>query len=454
MQKNKMGYVPIPKLIIKMALPLIFSMLVQALYNVVDSIFVSRLGEDALTALSLAYPLQLVVIAVFVGLSVGVSSAISRKLGEQDHEGALQIAEHGVAIGAAIYILVAIFGAFFAKYTMTGFTSNEKIIEYALSYIRIVMIFSFGSILNQAGRAIFRGTGETVKPMIAQLIGAVLNIILDPIMIFGYFGFPALGVKGAAIATVTAQIIAMLYIWIQLLSGKSIIKIKIKKLIFDIKIIGQILSVGFPSFIMQALGSVMLFFMNMVLSGFGEANIAVMGVYFRVQSLVFMPVFAIASSMMPVIGYNFGAHNKKRMVDAYKFTLGVTIGFMSLALVAFQILPRQILSMFNATAELYASGTPAFRTISLAFPIVAINIITSTAFQGLGKAYYSLLISAFRMIIILLPAAYLLSMIGNVDYVWYAFLIADAVAVTISLPLFLRTMKNSTKGWGEELEIR
>ncbi len=445
--ENKMGYVPIPKLIIKMALPLIFSMLVQALYNVVDSIFVSRLGENALTALSLAFPLQLIVIAVFVGLSVGVSSAISRKLGEQDEDGALQIAEHGVAIGAVIYVVVAIFGAFFAQYTIKGFTSDQTIIDYAISYIRIVLIFSFGSILNQAGRAIFRGTGETVKPMIAQLIGAGLNIVLDPIMIFGYFGFPALGVKGAAIATVTAQIIAMLYIWVQLLSGKSLIKIKVKKLIWDMKIVGQVLSVGFPSFIMQALGSVMLFFMNMILSNFGETSIAIMGVYFRVQSLVFMPVFALASSMMPVVGYNFGAHNKKRMYDAVKFSLGVTIGFLILALVAFQILPKQILSMFNATEALYGVGIPAFRTISLLFPIAAVNIIFSTAFQGLGKAYYSLMISLFRMIVILLPAAYLLSRLGNVDYVWYAFVIADVLASAVTIPVFRRTMKQSTLGW-------
>jgi putative MATE family efflux protein len=384
---------------------------------------------------------------VFVGLSVGVSSAISRKLGAKDNEAALQVAEHGVLIGTVIYVFVALFGIFGAHIAIQGFTEDAKIVEYALTYIRIIMIFSFGSILNQAGRSIFRGTGETVKPMIAQLIGAVLNIILDPILIFGYFGFPALGVKGAAIATVTAQIIAMTYIWIELLSGKSIIKIKIKKLVFDMKIVGQILSVGFPSFIMQALSSVMLFLMNVVLSRFGDTPIAVMGVYFKVQSLVFMPVFALASSVMPVVGYNYGAQNKIRMKDAVKFGTWVTAGFMTLALVIFQLLPRQILSLFNATEALYTIGIPAFRTISLLFPIAAINIIFSTAFQGLGKAYYSLLISAIRMIIILLPSAFILASFGNVDLVWLSFVIADVFALIITVPMFMNAFKKCTLGW-------
>ena len=447
MQENKMGHVPIPKLIPSMALPLIFSMLVQALYNVVDSIFVSRIGEGALTALSLAFPVQMIIVAAFVGLSVGVSSAISRKLGAKDHEGAGLVAENGVIVSLVLYVFIALFGVFGVQHIFGSFTDDPEIINYTITYLRIVLIFSFGSMFNQAGRAIFRGTGEMVRPMIAQLIGAVLNIILDPILIFGWFGVPAMGVKGAAIATVTAQIIAMIYIWIQLLTGKSQFKIKIKKIAINIPIIKDILAVGFPSFIMQSLGSVMIFAMNFILSRFGDSAIAVLGVYFRVQSLVFMPVFALSGSTMPVVGYNFGAQNRLRMKEAVKFSSVAAVIFMSLCLVAFQALPRQILSLFNASEALTQLGVPAFRTISLSFPVIGITIVLSTAFQGLGKAYYSLMISLARMIVILIPAAFLLASFGNIDLVWFAFVIAEAFGVVMTLLLFTRTFRKSTEGW-------
>ncbi len=447
--ENKMDHVPIPKLITTMALPVIFSMMVQALHNVVDSIFVSRVSQNSLTAVSLAMPVQMIIVAAFVGLGVGVSSTISRKLGAKDNEGALLVAEHGVLIAAIMYAFIALFGFFGVKYIFSSFTDSQEIINYAITYTRIVLIFSFGSLFNQAGRNIFRGTGEMVKPMIGQLIGAVLNIILDPILIFGYFGFPAMGVKGAAIATVTAQIVAMIYIWIQLLSGKSIIKIKIKKLVLDMKIVGQILSVGFPTFIMQALGSVMLFFMNFILGRFGDAAITVMGVYFRVQSLVFMPVFGLSGSTMPVVGYNFGAKNKQRMKDAVKFSAKVAIIFMSLCFVGFQLFPRQLLSLFKASEELMQIGIPTFRTISLSFPIVGLTILLSSAFQGLGKAYYSLAISMVRMLVILIPSALILASFGNVNLVWFAFVISEVFAVVLTIVLFTRTFKNSTAGWEE-----
>ncbi len=453
MEKNKMGYVPIPKLITTMSLPVIFSMLIQALYNVVDSVYVSRVSEEALTAVSLAFPMQMIVISAFVGLSVGISSLISRKLGAKDSDGAMQVAEHGVLIAALLYVGVALLGIFVVQNAFSAFTDNQTIIKYGITYIQIVMIFSFGNILNQTGMSIFRGTGEMVKPMIAQLIGAVLNMILDPIFIFGYLGFPAMGVKGAAIATVTAQIVAMLYIWSQLLSGKSQLKMKIKKLVLDIKIVGQILAVGIPSALMQGLGSIMLFSMNFILSRFGDSAIAVMGVYFKVQSMVFMPVFGLSIGTMPVVGFNYGAKNKARMKAAIKFSAIAAVIFMGCCLVIFQALPKQLMSLFNPSAQMLAIGIPAFRTISLMFPLFAISVIFSTAFQGLGKAYFSLIISAVRQLVILIPVAFILASLGNVDLVWFAFVIAESVGVVLTIILFKRTYAKSVHGWEDLPEI-
>ena len=462
MDKNKMGYEPIPGLITKMSLPIIFSMLIQALYNVVDSIFVSRVSEDALTAVSLAFPMQLIVIAAFVGLSTGISSAISRKLGAKDHEAATQVAEHGVLIAAFLYILVAVIGYFVAtplfqgftigSFTYTGFTQNPDIIKYGITYVKIVMIFSFGSIFGHTGTGVFQGTGDMIKVMIAQLIGAGLNLILDPILIFGIGPIPAMGVKGAAIATVIAQIVAMVYIWSQLLSGKSIIKMAIKKFKLDMHIIGQIIMVGVPSAIMQGLASVMLLGMNLILSRFGDTTITVMGVYFKIQSMVFMPIFGLAIGTMPVVGFNYGAKNKERIKKAVKFSIIAASTFTTLCLVIFQLFPASLLGMFNASENMIEIGVPALRTISLIYPLVATTIILSTAFQGLGKAYYSLVISIVRQLVILLPVAYLLSNLGNVDTVWFAFLISEVVAIILATVLFTGTFKKAVHHWEDEEE--
>ena len=432
MEKNKMGYKSIPGLITKMSLPVIFSMLVQALYNVVDSIFVARVSEEALTAVSLAFPIQLIVIAAFVGLSTGISSAISRKLGAKDHKAAVQVAEHGVLIAAVLYVMVALAGFFLMKYlflgfsigsfTFNGFTENQNIIKYGIIYVQIVMVFSFGSIFNHAGMSVFRGTGDMIKPMIAQLLGAVLNIILDPILIFGFGIIPAMGVKGAAIATISAQIIAMIYIWIQLLGGKSIIKMKIKAFKLDMHIIGQIIVVGIPSAIVQGLGSVMLFSMNFILSNFGDSAIAVMGVYFKVQSMVFMPIFGLSIGTMPVVGFNYGAKNKERIKQAVLFSSTAAVIFVLICLIVFQAFPTQLLNMFSASGEMLAIGIPAFRTISL-------------------------IISVIRRIAVLIPVAFLLASFSNVDLVWFSFIIAEIIGVIITILLFVRTYKKSVSMW-------
>lgn len=445
-----MGVMPIPKLILSMSLPAIFAMLVQAMYNVVDSIFVSRISEtnnDGLTAVSLAFPLQLIVIAVFVGLGVGINALISRKLGEKDHKNAVLVAENGVMLGFIVYAVIAVFGTIFARPFYELFTDNLIVIEYATTYTKIVMIFSFGRILAQMGNSILQGTGEMVKPMIAMLLGAVLNIILDPILIFGWFGIPAMGVKGAAIATVAAQIISMCYVWYELLHGNNIIKLDLKKFRPMGSIIKQILAIGIPVALMQGLGSVMLTVFNLILSQFGNVAIDVMGAYFKLQSVVFMPIFGLATGTLPIIGFNFGAKNRKRIGEAIKFSTIVAVSFMTFSLAIFQIFTHNLLGLYNPSDEMLAIGIPAFKTISMMFPLLGVTIILSTAFQAFGKAHYSLLVSVIRQLVVLLPVAYLISLQGNIDTIWYAFIIAESVGVCLVVLLFRKTYYKSVESF-------
>ncbi len=445
-----MGVLPIPKLVLSMSLPAIFAMLIQALYNVVDSIFVSRISDvnnDGLTAISLAFPIQLIVIAVFVGLGVGMNSLISRRLGEKNHEGAVLVAENGVLIGLIVYVLVAVLGVILARPFFDLFTDNQVVVDYGVAYIRIIMIFSFGRIIAHSGNSILQGTGEMVKPMIAMLIGAILNMVLDPILIFGYFGLPAMGVEGAAIATVVAQIISMIYVWLHLLFGNNIIKLNLRGFKPVKSVIKSILLIGVPIAIVQGLGSIMLTGFNLILSQFGDVAIDVMGVYFRLQSLVFMPVFGLSTGTMPIIGFNYGAKNKKRLLDAVKFSTILSAGFMLLCLFVFQLFPTQLLNMYNPSDEMIKLGIPAFRTISYMFPIFGVSVLLNTAFQAFGKAHYSLITSVIRQLVVLLPVAYLFSMSGQLSTVWYAFLVAESVGVVVVFTLFKKTYNESTNKW-------
>lgn len=450
MDRNKMGTEPIPKLVISMSLPTIFAMLIQALYNVVDSVFVSRISDtnnDGLTAISLAFPVQLIVIAVFVGLGVGMNALISRRLGEKNPEGAVLVAENGVLIGAVVYVFVAILGVIFARPFLSLFTENQAVIDYGVTYVTIIMIFAFGRIMAHAGNSIFQGTGEMVIPMVTMLIGAILNLILDPILIFGYFGFSAMGVKGAAIATVTAQIVSMMFVWYRLLFHKNIIKLNLRGFVPHKEVIGHILMIGVPVAIMQGLGSVMLTGFNLILSQFGDVAISVMGAYFRLQSMVFMPIFGLSTGTMPIIGFNYGAKNKERIGQAIKFSIIVAVSFLTLAFIVFQVMPGSLLKMYNPSDEMLTIGIRAFRAISLIFPLIGGTIIMNTAFQAFGKAHYSLITSLIRQLLILLPVAWLLSLSGNVDLVWYAFLVAEIVGLTVVTILYRKTFRESTQGW-------
>lgn len=450
MEKNKMGVWPIPKLVWSMSLPAIFAMLVQAMYNVVDGIFVSRISDgnnDGLAAISLAFPLQLIVIAVFVGLGVGMNALISRKLGAKDASGAALVAENGLLIGLVVYFIVSIFGALFAKSFMNLFTDNQSIVAYGTVYIRIIMVFSFGRIIAHAGNSIFQGTGQMVIPMVAMLIGAALNIILDPILIFGYFGLPVMGVQGAAIATVVAQIVSMIFVWSLILTGRCSLHLNWKSFQPKKDVIRQILMIGVPVAIMQGIGSIMLTGFNLILSQFGDVAISVMGAYFRLQSMVFMPIFGLSTGTMPIIGFNFGAKNKERMLEAIKFSTTIAFVFMSLCMLIFQLAPDILLGIFNPDDIMLTYGVPAFRTMSLVFPMIAVTILLNTAFQAFGKAHFSLLTSVVRQLVVLLPVAWLLSLAGELNRVWYAFVIAEAIGLVLVLVLFRKTYADVSQDW-------
>ncbi len=444
MSENKMGTRPIPKLIITMAIPVIFSMMVQAFYNVVDSYYVAKVSQDSLTAVTLAFPIQMIVIASFVGLGTGINSAISRKLGERDEHSAVMVAEHGVFIGLILYVIIAVIGFFLNRSFFGIFTDTPDIIEGSIQYIRIITMVSIGAIMTQTGMNVLRGTGDMIRPMLAQLLGAVVNILLDPIFIFGKFGLPALGIRGAAIATVTAQLLSMVFIWTLIFKGgNNVLKIKLKGFRFDPRIIKEIVTVGVPSFIMQGLASIMLLGMNLILSVYGDAAVTVMGIYFRMQSMVFMPVFGLSIGTLPVVGYNYGAQNVDRLKKAVRFSATVAFLFMTTCFLVFQFKAPQLVQIFSPSANLLDLGITAFRTISFMFPFVSISIIISTSFQGIGKAYYSMIVSIIRQLVVLLPSAYLLSKYTSLDKVWFAFVIAEVIGMIVAVTLWMKVPKHA-----------
>ncbi|MBS7527622.1 MATE family efflux transporter [Fusibacter paucivorans] len=439
--ENKMGYLPIPKLIMTMSLPAVLSMMVQALYNIVDSIFVAKINEEAITALSLAFPVQLVIVACFVGMGVGINSSISRKLGAKDTEGAMMTAEHGFLIAGVLYGFVALLGLFFVDPFVKLFTEDALIIRYSHSYLTIIMLFAFGRIFAQVGVSIFQGTGEMLVPMVSQLIGAVTNIILDPILIFGYFGLPALGVPGAAIATIIAQIVSMIFVLLYLTRFKRVITFKLKGFHVNRLILKQIVIVGLPAAAMQALASVMLVGLNLILAGFTTTAVAVLGIYYKLQSFVFMPVFGLSQGLMPIVGYNYGARNKTRLTSALKLALGIAFAYMTLGLVVFQLFSREMILLFSGTEDMLAIGKHAFRIISMGYPLAAISIVISTAFQGLGDAYLSMIVAFIRQIIVLLPLAALLGKFFGIDTLWYAFFFSEVVGTSVVLWFYQKTYR-------------
>ncbi len=430
-QENKMGVMPIGKLLISMSLPMMISMLVQALYNIVDSIFVAQVGEYAVRAISLAFPAQTLMIAVAVGTGVGINALLSKTLGQKDFDKANHIAANGIFIAIVCYILAALIGGFIAEPFMNSQTDVIEVRKYGISYLTICCVCSIGIFLQITFERLLQSTGKTLFTMITQGVGALINIILDPILIFGLFGAPRLEAAGAAIATVTGQIVAALLAIFFNLKFNPEIHIKFRGFSPNIHLIGQIYAVGAPSIIVQAIGSVMTYGMNLILSSFGIAQ-TVFGLYFKLQSFIFMPIFGLNNGMVPIIAYNYGAGHRDRVIQTLKSAIYYAVIIMLVGLVIMEVFPAQLLSMFNAKEELLAIGIPALRTICLSFIFAGYCIVVGSAFQALGNGIYSMIVSIARQLIVLLPVAYLLSLTKNVANIWWAFPIAELMSVAMS----------------------
>lgn len=432
---NKMENTPIFKLLLTMSLPAMLSMLIQALYNVVDSLFVARIGEDALTAVSLAFPIQTLIIAVAVGTGIGLNSLIARSLGEKNVEKASLVADHGILLALVSWALFALFGLFFAKDFFTFFTDNEVVVKMGTQYLTIVTIFSFGAFVQINIEKIFQGTGNMIYPMIMQIVGAVTNIILDPIFIFGWFGLPKMGVAGAAIATIIGQLTAML-LSIYLITKRSQgIRISLKGFKMDLSIVKEIYKVGFPAIVMQSIMSFVVIILNNILIGFSQMAVSVMGIYFKVQSFVYMPVFGLNQGALPIMGYNYGARNRKRLMQCLYQALIVAASIMGLGTILFNAVPQQIIRMFNGSEEMIQMGVQALRIISIGFMFSGVSIVISALFQAIGDGVQSLIISIIRQVVVLLPLVYLLSLKMGVTGVWLAFPIAEVIAAVGSVIL-------------------
>ena len=439
--ENKMGVMPVNRLLFSMSLPMILSMLVQALYNIVDSIFVAQIGETALAAVSLAFPVQNLIIAVSVGTGVGVNALLSRSLGEKNQENANLAAVNGLFVFFLSYLLFAVFGLFFARMYFTVQTSNPEIIEQGTIYLSVCSIFSFGIFLEIALERIMQSTGRTIYNMITQGLGAIINIILDPILIFGLFGFPRMGILGAAVATVIGQIIAMLLLLYFNIRKNSDVNLNMRRFRPDTAIIAEIYRVGLPSIIMQSISSVMTFGVNKILLLFSETAVSVFGIYFKLQSFIFMPVFGLNNAMVPIVAYNYGAARKDRIMKTIRSSVTAAVAIMLAGLAIFQIFPEQLLYLFDASEHMMGIGVPALRIISLSFLFAGYCIVIGSVFQALGNGVYSLITSAARQLVCILPAAWLFASVFGLHAVWYAFPLAEIISVVLTTLLFRRIYK-------------
>ena len=429
---------PVNKLLISMSLPMMASMLVQALYNVVDSIFVSRINENALTAVSLAFPIQTLMIAVAGGTCVGINAVLSKALGEKLQKKANDTAVNGVILMGISYVLFLLVGLFGTRAFYLSQTKDVQIVQYGVEYLSIACSCSIGLFAQFTFERLLQSTGRTFYIMITQGTGAVINIILDPIFIFGLFGIPRMGVAGAAVATVTGQIIAGSIAFIINCKKNDDIQLQFRGLRLEKEIVGQIYKIGIPSMIMQAIGSVMTYGMNLILISFTSTATAVFGVYFKLQSFVFMPVFGLNNGLVPILAYNYGAGRRDRFVKAMKCGIAYAVSIMFVGVVIFQTIPQVLLGFFEASDEMLKIGVPALRIICLSFLPAGFGIVCGTTFQALGNAVYSMFVSMARQLVVLLPAAYLLSLLGDVNYVWWAFPIAEVMSLTMTVIFLIR----------------
>ena len=445
-QGNKMGTWPIGKLLVNMALPLVISMLVQALYNVVDTIYVSRISESAVTALGLAFPIQNLLIGCATGVGVGVNSLLSKSLGEQNYERANRTAGNGFMLSLLFFLGFLIFGIFFARPFFATQTSVPETLEGGSTYLTIVTIGSIGIFIEILFERLLQASGNAFQSMITQATGAITNIILDPILIFGWFGLPAMGIAGAALATVIGQwIAAILAMGLNLKYNKELKTLNRSHAKPDGYVIRTILSVGVPSIIMVGIGSVMNFGVNQILQGFSETATGVFGIYFKLQSFFFMPLFGINNAVISIVAFNYGARNPDRMLKTLKLSVAAGLTIMLVGLAAFQLVPELMLSLFDPSPEFMSMAVRALRTISWCFPVAAVCIILGSTFQALGTGIYSTIVSLCRQLIVLLPAAWLLSRTGDVNLVWWAWPIAETMGLSMTVFLFLRNYRQRIK---------
>ena len=438
LQENKMGVMPIGKLMVNMALPMIISMLVQALYNVVDSIYVSQISESAVTALSLAFPVQNMQIGFAVGIGVGVNSLLSKSLGQKNQEQANRTAGNGIVLMGIVTVLFMLFGFFGVRPYYEMQSTVTETVEGGIVYTRICCLLTAGIFMSVLGERLLQATGRTVYTMICQSTGAIVNIILDPILIHGWFGAPAMGIAGAAVATVIAQwVSAAMTIYFNLRHNPEL-SFAAAYFKLDKATVGSILTVGVPSIVMNGIGSVMNFGMNQILQGFTETATSVFGIYFKLQSFFFMPLFGINNATISIIAFNYGAQKPERITKTLKLTCTVALCLMTFGLLVFQLVPELLLGLFNPSETFLTIGKAALRTISWSFPIASICIALTACFQALGNGIYSTIVSICRQMLVLLPAAYLLSLTGQVNAVWLSYPIAEVVSGTVTLILFRR----------------
>ena len=442
-QENKMGYMPENKLLLSMAIPMMISMLVQALYNVVDSIFVARLSEDALTAVSVAFPLQSIMISVSVGFGVGINALLSRALGQKNLKRANDVAIQGLLLEMLSCFIMVLIGFFGVEAFMRSQTNIETIVQYGVTYLRICMTLSLGLFIQVTFERYLQATGRTIYSMIIQLTGAVINIIFDPILIFGLLGFPKMGIAGAAVATVFGQFVGAAIAVILNRKKNPEIKLYLLQARPDFHLQGEICKISIPSIVMASIGALTTYILDLLLFGFSSTAVAVYGAYFKLQSFIFMPVFGLNNGMVPIVAFNYGAQKPERIHKTFRIAMAYAVGIMLLGLLVFQLFPAALLALFDASPDMIAIGVLALRRISLCFVFAGICIISSSTCQALGYSIYGMLISIARQIVVLIPCAYLLSKTGVLDNIWLAFPIAEIMSLAMSLSLLRRALKKT-----------
>lgn len=432
-QRNKMGNKPVFPLLMSMAFPPMLSMLVQSMYNIVDSMFVARLGQDALTAVSLAFPLQNLVLAVAVGAGVGVNSYISRKLGAGDRSAANAAVTHGFLLSLVHAVCFIFFGLVAIKPFFRLFTESPEIFAMACDYSYIVILGAFAQIFHIMVEKLLQATGRMLAPMLLQAVGAIANIILDPILIFGLFGAPRMGVRGAAIATVLGQALSMAISLLVFFLRKHEVRMDVKNFKPNLRTVAQIYAVGVPTMLMSALGSLLVTLLNSILILFSELAVSVFGVYFKLQTFVFMPVSGLTQGALPIMGYNYGAQNRKRLLSTLRCALVVAVGIMAAGNLLFALIPDKLLLLFNASPEMLGIGVPALRVISFSYVFAAVGLVFSNLFQAVGKGLYSLTVFLLRQLIVVVPLAFLLSRTMGLAGIWLSFPIAEAVGMVAAV---------------------